>query len=99
MPGFRWATTLTMVTKAPFDIQTFYIPAEHSGDSLNINTSLSIDPGDSSDVLKGNGKGSLIMSYSNGLPYVSESTAETVPTASDYNITEKVHYRVEQLIK
>lgn len=98
VPGFRWATTLTMVTKAPFDIQTFYVPVEHSGDSLNINTSLLIDPGDSSDVLKGNGKGSLIMSYSNGMPYVSESTAETVTTASDYNITEKVHYRVEQLI-
>jgi hypothetical protein len=97
VPGFRWMNTVTMITKAAIEVKTFYVPDQSIGDSLNINTSLLFASPDSSGVLKGNGKGTLLMSYSTGLPYTSQSNSETITIASEYDITEQEHLNLEQL--
>ncbi len=97
VPGFRWMNTVTTITKAPIEVKTFYVPAQSNGDSLSINTSLLFASPDSSGVLKGNGKGTLLMSYSTGLPYRSESNSEMITAADEYNITEKEYLKIEQL--
>lgn len=96
-PGFRWSNTITLITKAPIDIRTFYIPAQTNGDSLIINTSQLINSSDSSGVVKGNGKGIVLMSYATGLPYRSENTSETVTYMTENTRTEKEHLKIEQL--
>lgn len=95
--GFRWSNTTTLITKAPVDIRTFYIPAQTNGDSLSINTSLLINSGDSNDVLKGTGKGFVILSHQSGMPYSAESNSQTVTYMTEGSRTEKENIKVEQL--
>ncbi|MEO7523435.1 MAG: DUF6263 family protein [Ferruginibacter sp.] len=97
VPGFRWMNTVTMITKAPIEVKTFYVPEKSSGDSLTINTSLLFASADSSGVLKGKGNGTLLMSYSTGLPLRSESNAEMVTATSEYDVTEREHLKLEQV--
>ncbi len=84
-----WIRNIILITKAPVNISNFNVMDRRNGDTAVIaiqsNVSARQSPGDNP-YMKGTQKGTALISYSTGMPFLYETQSEIVTTTNYYDV-------------
>ena len=90
-----WSNTIVLVTKAPVKVSTLYklLGVDNDTLSLGLNSVVSGRQGEGGNVyLKGEQTGREAISYSTGIPYYYETSAQTHYSAAAYDVKLREHF-------
>ena len=91
--GDNWGNDITLLTKAPININTLYTLKEMKGDSTYLSIESKILGGTPGNFyMKGNQSGLAIINYQTGLPYFYETVGNTTTTTTNYDVTQNDHW-------
>ena len=93
IPGENWGKDITLVTKAPININSFYTFKELKGDTAYLDIQSKILGGTAGNFyLKGTRSGFAIINYGSGLPYLVETRASSTTTTTEYEVRQEEHW-------
>jgi len=93
MPGDNWGKDITLVTKAPININSLYTFKELKGDSAYLDIQSKLLGGTAGNFyLKGTRSGFAIINYGSGLPYLIETRSSSTTTTTEYEVRQDEHW-------
>lgn len=95
--GAIWSCETIQVSKAPINFDNVFQLNESKDDSAYINFKSTIYAGSSENpYLKGTQRGTIVGSYSTGIPYHLESTTNTLYITNYYSVESIIHLEIDQ---
>lgn len=97
-----WGRKITLITKAPVNIDNSYTMNQRHGDTAYIDINsvwFARQSEDNPPFMKGNLKGNTILNYSTGMPSDIDTKSETHTTTTSYIITGTEEFKIKRLTK